>query len=83
MNENDQESSITSDFSSSVGIYRTPSNGFEEYQKRRETFLARIGTQPQDVDTFDYFCKRDVTDSDRKNYRAYEERKLANEERDR
>ena len=41
--ENDVESSITSDFSSSVGIHRTPSNGFEDYQKRRETFLHRIG----------------------------------------
>ena len=43
--ENDEESSITSDFSSSVGIHRTPSNGFEDYQKRRETFLHRIGRQ--------------------------------------
>ena len=42
----DEESSIASDFSSSVGIHRTPSNGFEDYTKRRETFLARIGTQP-------------------------------------
>jgi hypothetical protein len=31
----------------------------------------------------DNLCKRDATLSGRKNYKAYEERKLANQERDR
>lgn len=79
----DEESSIASDFSSSVGIHRTPSNGFEDYTKRRETFLARIGSQPQDVDNSDCGRSYGANTSERKRVKAYEERKQATENRDR
>ena len=84
MHENAEESSITSDFSSSVGIHRTPSNGFEDYTKRREIFLARIGGgQPQDFTLTHSLEKKEPTPEDRKNLEAYEERKRAKEEQDR
>ena len=80
--ENSDESSITSAFQSSLGIHRTPSNGFEDYTKRREFFLARIGGgEPQDFQFANGNGeKKELTEDDRKRLEAYEERKKAKEE---